>query len=147
MTEIDRTKEWTFEGKRLGYRRHVSPHGHGIVWATVNLDTGEVLATESAYDLGEGKQFTAAASCTPHMLVLPDNIMTEGSGPETPGGLQDLAEETSRIGMIRRATHEGAGLIERGGKMSEPSPFWQNRQAVSNEPEPDGTGNKLEEGK
>lgn len=75
MTKIDRTREWTNQGRRLGYRQHISPWGHGICWATVDLNTGEVLATESAYDFGDGVQFTAAASCTPHMLVVPDSIV------------------------------------------------------------------------
>ncbi len=119
MTEIDRTKEWTFEGKRLGYRRHVDPWSGGICWATVNLDTDEVVAVENSYS-ADGEHFAVAASCMPHMLNVP---------PDTLKGDEFRKREAVLTG------HDPG-----------PSPYWQNQQTVSNVPEPDGTGDVVENG-
>jgi len=78
MTKTDRNEEWTVKGRRLGYRRHVSPFGGsaaGICWATVDLDTNEVIATEHEMPgLGEGVM-SFAASCHTHQLVVPQNVL------------------------------------------------------------------------
>mgnify|MGYP001566900258 CR=1 FL=1 len=84
MTDIDRTKEWTFNGMRLGYRRHVSPWRGDICWATVNLDTNEVLAIESPLPYIGESCFTAAATCPPHDLVVPPDALNDF--PKAGGG-------------------------------------------------------------
>lgn len=61
-TEIDRTEEWTYEGMSLGYRRHVEPWRGTLSWATVNLDTGTVIAVDDV-------------ECVPHLLISPENEM------------------------------------------------------------------------
>lgn len=111
MTEIDRTKEWTVDGVRFGYRQHVSPWGHGVCWATVNLDTGEVVATESAYDFGEGEVFTAAASCMPHSLVVPPGTLKG----ESDGGREEDCEHSGGGGCTVECKGAGGGLSGSGG--------------------------------
>lgn len=65
---IDRTKEWTLPD---GRRQHVSPWTSSICWATVNLDTMEVLAVEDGY---MGDTMTAVASCNVHQLIVPEAV-------------------------------------------------------------------------
>jgi hypothetical protein len=114
--EIDRTKEWTANGMRFGYRQHVSPWGGGIVWATVNLDTGEVVATENTY-FADDEHFAVSASCTPHTLVVPDNALAEDATP-----LMEMGEAIRKHGLPE---------IDRS-----PSAFWQNH--VKGEPQEGG---------
>lgn len=106
MTEIDRTKEWTLpDGRRLGYRQHVSPWTGGICWATVNLDTNEVLATESALPGHLGGEFTAGASCTPHMLTVPPGTAAEVMAVHfAPGQLAEGARG-GRGGSVSTGAH------------------------------------------
>lgn len=77
MTDIDRTKTWRLhpDGHLLGYRHHVSPYG-GIAWATVDLDTNEVIALEHPHPYREG-DFLAGASCPPHQLVVPPGALND----------------------------------------------------------------------
>jgi hypothetical protein len=73
---IDRKREWRLhpDGPLLGYRQHVSPYG-GIAWATVNLDTNEVIALEH-YDYYL-RDYIGGASCHPHQLAVPDDILSK----------------------------------------------------------------------
>lgn len=65
----DRSKEWNASGMRLGYREIVSPWSGRKAWATVALDTNEVVAIEEEVPLLNGYITTASASICPFPFV------------------------------------------------------------------------------